>query len=446
MAEKNLGKVGITTEGQYSSSLSYSRLTMVSYEGESWISKTDVPIGISPTEANSQYWQKAAARGAQGPQGEQGEVGPQGNSGYTGAADELEVVNNLTQGGETSALSAEQGKVIGSEVFGGYTSLLEGLEVVSNMAYLSDLSLYNYGGTSCNRYNPINVVDYRGQTIRIKAFVPSGKQIASGFVDANNRSILQLAFDTNEYQEFTIPDTAKELRLCFSWNYQSVAADVKSKSLSEKITDLAESIAQPFIPLMPLNGMKWKAVGDSITAGTNGGVSYTDKVASLLSIICENAGQPGATLGSMTSNYLNKTTDAAIVTVMGGTNDFNINMPIGTLDDTGTDTIYGVLRNLLSIHRSINPNVPIVFLTPCHRYDRETNEIGNTLDEYVDAIINFCTKNNLLVVDLYNTGLIPNSNSCIGDKVHLNDSGATELAAYIAKMLPYFVMVNRQWK
>lgn len=56
------------------------------------------------------------ADGAQGLQGERGEQGPQGNSGYTGAADELEVVNNLTQGGATAALSAEQGKILKTEV------------------------------------------------------------------------------------------------------------------------------------------------------------------------------------------------------------------------------------------------------------------------------------------------------------------------------------------
>lgn len=40
-----------------------------------------------------------------------GERGFQGNSGFTGAADELELVNNLN-GGETAALSAEMGKVL----------------------------------------------------------------------------------------------------------------------------------------------------------------------------------------------------------------------------------------------------------------------------------------------------------------------------------------------
>lgn len=44
--------------------------------------------------------------------------GRQGNSGYSGAASDLEVVNNFTDGGTTAALSAEMGKVLyNREVF-----------------------------------------------------------------------------------------------------------------------------------------------------------------------------------------------------------------------------------------------------------------------------------------------------------------------------------------
>ena len=52
------------------------------------------------------------ATGPQGPKGDKGDKGDQGNSGYTGAAGELEVVNNLTDGGAARALSAEMGIVI----------------------------------------------------------------------------------------------------------------------------------------------------------------------------------------------------------------------------------------------------------------------------------------------------------------------------------------------
>ena len=48
--------------------------------------------------------------------GEKGDKGDQGNSGYTGAAGELEVVNNLTDGGAAKALSAEMGKTLEGEV------------------------------------------------------------------------------------------------------------------------------------------------------------------------------------------------------------------------------------------------------------------------------------------------------------------------------------------
>lgn len=117
MAEKNLGKVAVTTGGAYSSTAAYEKLTIVTYEGGSYISKSAVQAGVPPT--NATYWQVIAEKGAAGPQGPagaqgkdgvQGPAGAQGNSGYTGAADELEVVNNLTQGGATAALSAEMGK------------------------------------------------------------------------------------------------------------------------------------------------------------------------------------------------------------------------------------------------------------------------------------------------------------------------------------------------
>lgn len=117
MAEKNLGKVAVTTGGAYSSTAAYDKLTIVSYNGNSYISKSAVQAGVPPT--NTTYWQLVAEKGAAGAKGETGETGAkgakgdkgdQGNSGYTGAADELEVVNNLTQGGATAALSAEMGK------------------------------------------------------------------------------------------------------------------------------------------------------------------------------------------------------------------------------------------------------------------------------------------------------------------------------------------------
>ena len=49
----------------------------------------------------------------------------QGNSGYQGAAGELEVKNNLTEGGATAALSAEMGKQLNKRIYGSYEIVQE---------------------------------------------------------------------------------------------------------------------------------------------------------------------------------------------------------------------------------------------------------------------------------------------------------------------------------
>lgn len=108
MAKKVLGKVAITTGGLYSPQSAYDKLTIVTYNGASYISARAVPAGVTPDDIT--YWQLVAEKG------DKGADGPQGNSGFTGAAEELEVVNNLTQGGATAALSAEQGKIINSKL------------------------------------------------------------------------------------------------------------------------------------------------------------------------------------------------------------------------------------------------------------------------------------------------------------------------------------------
>lgn len=108
--EHNLGKVGMTADGAYVSTKAYEKLTCVLHNGLSWISTKDVPAGYAPAEG-SEYWQKVSEKGEKG---DQGERGPQGNSAFDGNG--VEIVNNLTQGGEAAVLSAEQGKVLNAEI------------------------------------------------------------------------------------------------------------------------------------------------------------------------------------------------------------------------------------------------------------------------------------------------------------------------------------------
>lgn len=100
-----LGKVSMTLGGDYSSSQAYDKLTCVQYDGRSWVSRKQVPAGVAPTEANSAYWQKISDRGVQGPQGQS----------YVDK-ELVPIVNDLTTGGSSNVLSAEQGKVLDGKV------------------------------------------------------------------------------------------------------------------------------------------------------------------------------------------------------------------------------------------------------------------------------------------------------------------------------------------
>ena len=97
----------MTPRGMYERTRAYEKLDVVTYQGSSWVAIVDVPAQISPA-MGSDYWQLVARMGETGPQGP---VGPQGNSAYVkdGVVNKFELVNNLTQGGEAAALSAEQG-------------------------------------------------------------------------------------------------------------------------------------------------------------------------------------------------------------------------------------------------------------------------------------------------------------------------------------------------
>lgn len=71
---------------------------------------------ITINKYNGESVQLEVRNGIQGEKGDKGDKGETGDSGYAGAAEELQVVNNLTEGGTTAALSAEMGKRLKDEI------------------------------------------------------------------------------------------------------------------------------------------------------------------------------------------------------------------------------------------------------------------------------------------------------------------------------------------
>lgn len=92
MAKKTLGRIFPVPEGEYSASKTYKELSIVTYNGNSYICKKQ-SSGNDPT--NTTYWQLMASKGERGERGEQGAPGASGTSGGSSlSSEQLEKLNN----------------------------------------------------------------------------------------------------------------------------------------------------------------------------------------------------------------------------------------------------------------------------------------------------------------------------------------------------------------
>ena len=139
---------------------------------------------------------------------------------------------------------------------------------------------------------------------------------------------------------------------------------------------------------------------------------------------------------SIMERYIDRnysTTD--MITVMVGTNDFRLNVPIGVIgkkDDNNFDetSFYGAYRKLLDCILKQNKSIRIYLFTPLQRdndgYDiNKINTEGNKLIDYVYAIIKIGELYKLPVLDLYSkSGInISNLKQYTRDGLHPNDEG-----------------------
>lgn len=176
-------------------------------------------------------------------------------------------------------------------------------------------------------------------------------------------------------------------------------------------------------------------LGDSITEGVNANGwqwhRYIDQWAKNngIEMTVVNLGIGGTSV--CTSSYATDTlkpfvnrletipTDADIVTIFGGTNDWGNNATLGTIDDTGTSTFYGAYKHILEWLAINRPNAKVITMTPLKRYYRGSgtswvnaqttpNNKGNLLQDYVRAVKDVSDLYAVPCVDLHNdSGLNP---------------------------------------
>ena len=210
-------------------------------------------------------------------------------------------------------------------------------------------------------------------------------------------------------------------------------------------------------------GKKAIFIGDSITAGTgtSSGNRYWELLGEKLGFgEVVGYGVAGSCL-STTSNYgtnnspivnrwetiANENSNADLVFIFAGTNDYGHLTPIGQSTDNTDVSFYGALNIILSGLKEKLPNATIVYMTPLHRYgfggftsDDIDTSAGANLEDYVNTIKDVCNKYSIPVIDGFN---IPNFNPAVAgvkakyfpDGLHPNAAGHAYLVNKIANQV-----------
>ncbi len=198
-------------------------------------------------------------------------------------------------------------------------------------------------------------------------------------------------------------------------------------------------------------GLKWNAMGDSITEGVSGTVPYPATLGTDMDFdTVRNYGVGGTAIAvraapwdtnAMCIRYADMDNDADLITVAGGTNDFGTSVALGTFASTATNTFYGALHTLCAGLVAKYPTKSIIFFTPIPRYNMNTaNGQGLLFSAYVDAIIEVCEYYAIPVIDLFrSTQFRPwnedNKTALIPDGLHPNNAGYAHMVSVLRPRL-----------
>lgn len=213
---------------------------------------------------------------------------------------------------------------------------------------------------------------------------------------------------------------------------------------------------------MELKGKKINFLGDSITEGCGASENskcYVSQVAAKSGAICRNYGIGGTRIARQQipteprwdmyfgSRVEEMESDADIVCVFGGTNDFGHgDAPIGKFSDRTDDTYYGAWHNLCISLITKYPTAKIAIFTPLHRCNEEDPSGSGKkvptlpLKGYIDIVREIAEYYSLPLLDLFSmSGLQPKipviKEMYMPDGLHPSDAGHEILANKIISFL-----------
>ena len=188
-------------------------------------------------------------------------------------------------------------------------------------------------------------------------------------------------------------------------------------------------------------------LGDSQTAATSAKTKiWWEWVKELLNIgECVNYGLSGSVLcgtasNSMCTRYESMDTDASMIFVMGGVNDFktSISSPLGSMEDTTPETLYGAVRFLCQELRKKYQGKAIIFVTPTNQNNAAfVHANGVRMYDLAKAMAEACALEGVLCLNAQaSLGINPvYDQTFTTDGLHLNDAGHELLGKWVANQI-----------
>ena len=193
----------------------------------------------------------------------------------------------------------------------------------------------------------------------------------------------------------------------------------------------------------------WYVIGDSIS---DTALLPQTKYMTVLgnkfnNLTINNVGKDGSHFTNKTTGYSTFATllgklpsnEPNVITIFGGVNDYIQSCTIGDISSTDTSNFYGALNSFVAALNSKYANAKKLFIIPLNMRagvfstnSNGTNSLGNTLQQYRDAIIAVCKANNIEYIDLHEDAeLQPDLIS--SDGLHPTQDGHKLLASKLSK-------------
>ena len=291
-------------------------------------------------------------------------------------------------------------------------------------------------------------------------------------IRGNDTRVISSSETGTTYTYVTSTDN-EALRICYPSGQQSADASITHPPIYFEVTNepgtgtgllSEEELLQLWLDTDKerafyeiLKGKTFTVIGDSYLdrASLESGNTWPTLLAKKYGMTYKNYGIGGSTISNFVT-HLNPMVDRYnamamndpdIIIVQGGRNDYNVDVPMGTLESTDTKTMMGATRFLITKLQERYPDALIIGLT-CWETGGNKNDAGHYCREYGQAMLAVCADLGIPCINALDQGATGvymteqnfRSKYCIAanDISHLNDDGMRLVFPFFEKTIAEF--------